>query len=161
MLIPAPAAAENAAAKDGFAAADNKTAASDSKGGGSLGSGSGLGNNTLEPTAKGGTGPLVGVGGTATTLAAIHLQMREYEPEAFLGCRIHRGRIEEITLWLEGLTAAERLALPGMMPGREDVLPWGLRILLAAMTYCRRDSVVVCDRDLLYGILVAGDELIL
>ncbi len=103
--------------------------------------------------AAGGTGPLVGVGGTATTLGAIHLNMKEYDPEALLGLEMSRSQVEAVLALLEGLSSAERLALPGMMPGREDVLPWGLRILLAAMTYCRRDSVVICDRDLLYGIL--------
>lgn len=103
--------------------------------------------------AIGGTGPLVGVGGTATTLGAIHLNMKEYDPEALLGLEMSRSQVEAVLALLESLPSAERLALPGMMPGREDVLPWGLRILLAAMTYCRRDSVVICDRDLLYGIL--------
>ncbi|MCL1805448.1 MAG: hypothetical protein FWG28_05550 [Clostridiales bacterium] len=97
--------------------------------------------------------PLVAVGGTATTLGAIHLDMKVYDPEAMLGLRLSRARVEEVQHMLEGMTPRERLALPGMTPGREDVLPWGLRILLGAMDYCRRDSVVICDRDLLYGAL--------
>jgi len=97
--------------------------------------------------------PLVAVGGTATTLGAIHLMMKEYDPEALLGLRMTRGQVEAVTDRLEKLSPEDRLALPGMMPGREDVMPWGLRILLAAMAYCGRDSVVICDRDLLYGAL--------
>lgn len=107
----------------------------------------------ISTAAIGGAGPLVGVGGTATTLGAIHLNMKEYDPEALLGLEMSRSQVEAVLALLESLPSAERLALPGMMPGREDVMPWGLRILLAAMTYCRRDSVVICDRDLLYGIL--------
>jgi exopolyphosphatase/guanosine-5'-triphosphate,3'-diphosphate pyrophosphatase len=101
----------------------------------------------------GGTGPLVAVGGTATTLGAIRLKMKEYDPEALLGLRLSRRQVEETLSLLASLSPAARLALPGMLPGREEVLPWGLRILLGAMTYCRRDSVVICDRDLLYGVL--------
>jgi exopolyphosphatase/guanosine-5'-triphosphate,3'-diphosphate pyrophosphatase len=82
--------------------------------------------------------------------------MQEYDPEALLGLELSRGQVEAALALLESLPAAARLALPGMLPGREDVLPWGLRILLGAMSYCRRDSVVICDRDLLYGILLSG-----
>jgi exopolyphosphatase/guanosine-5'-triphosphate,3'-diphosphate pyrophosphatase len=99
----------------------------------------------------GGSGPLVGVGGTATIMGAIHLAMREYNPERLLGLRLNRRQVQSVLDQMESLTPAQRLTLPGMVAGREDVMPWGLKILLAAMTYCRRDSVVICDRDLLYG----------
>lgn len=97
--------------------------------------------------------PLVTVGGTATTMGAIHLKMKDYDPDALLGLRMSRRQVEAEMILLESLSPRERLTLPGMMPGREDVMPWGLRILLAAMTYCRRDAVMICDRDLLYGAL--------
>ena len=97
--------------------------------------------------------PLLAVGGTATTLGAMHLHMKEYDPEALRGLRIDEGQVGAVITLLDGLRPEERLALPGMMPGREDVMPWGLRILLAAMCYCKRDSVLICDRDLLYGAL--------
>ena len=96
---------------------------------------------------------LVAVGGTATTLGAIHLNMKVYDPEALLGLRMNRAQVEMVLDMLESMTPRERLGLPGMTPGREDVMPWGLKILLGAMTYCRKDSVVICDRDLLYGAL--------
>jgi exopolyphosphatase/guanosine-5'-triphosphate,3'-diphosphate pyrophosphatase len=97
--------------------------------------------------------PLVAVGGTATTLGAIHMKMKIYDPEALLGLRVSRAEVEDVVAMLDGLSAPERLALPGMMPGREDVMPWGLRILLGVMTYSGRDEVAICDRDLLYGAL--------
>jgi hypothetical protein len=97
--------------------------------------------------------PLVAVGGTATTLGAIHIKMKVYDPEALLGLRMSRAEVADVVAMLEGLPMQERLALPGMMPGREDVMPWGLRILLGAMDCCGRGSVVICDRDLLYGAL--------
>jgi exopolyphosphatase/guanosine-5'-triphosphate,3'-diphosphate pyrophosphatase len=97
--------------------------------------------------------PLVAVGGTATTLGAIHLNMKVYDPDALLGLRMSRAQVEDIVRLLESMAPKERLALPGMSPGREDVMPWGLRILLGAMAYCRRDGVTICVRDLLYGAL--------
>ena len=106
-----------------------------------------------EAPAEAGVRRLVAVGGTATTLGAIHLQMKDYDPEALLGLSISRAQVEESLALLMRLSSAQRLALPGMMPGREDVMPWGLRILLAAMDICAQDDVVICDRDLLYGAL--------
>ncbi len=104
-------------------------------------------------------GPLIGVGGTATTLGAIALKMKRYDADALAGTRISRRQAAETIKLLEAMTPAERLALPGMMPGREDILPWGLRILLEAMTYCRREELLICDRDLMYGILrLSGPE---
>jgi exopolyphosphatase/guanosine-5'-triphosphate,3'-diphosphate pyrophosphatase len=97
--------------------------------------------------------PLVAVGGTATTLGAIYLNMDIYDPDALHGLQMSRAQVESIVGLLESMAPQERLALPGISPGREDVMPWGLRILLGAMTYCRRDSVTICDRDLLYGAL--------
>jgi exopolyphosphatase/guanosine-5'-triphosphate,3'-diphosphate pyrophosphatase len=108
---------------------------------------------TVPPEGSGIERPLVAVGGTATTLGAIHLKMEAYDPDALLGLRMGRGDVEAVIALLEGLSSEERLALPGMMPGREDVMPWGLRILLAAMAHCRKESAVICDRDLLYGVL--------
>ena len=98
---------------------------------------------------------LVAVGGTATTLGAIHLRMKDYDPDALLGLRISDMIIRDQIALLESMSADDRLALPGMMPGREDVLSWGLRILLAAMAYCHQESIMICDRDLLYGAIYA------
>jgi len=102
---------------------------------------------------------LVAVGGTATTLGAIHLRMKEYDPEVLLGLRISRSQVQDVIDLLESLSSAERLALPGMLPGREDVMPWGLRILLEAMAYCGRDEVIICDRDLLYGVMYTRNQI--
>jgi exopolyphosphatase/pppGpp-phosphohydrolase len=66
-----------------------------------------------------------------------------------------RRQVEDIDVMLRRMTPDERLALPGMSPGREDIMPWALKILLGAMTYCRRESVTVYDRDLLYGAIWA------
>ena len=116
----------------------------------------GQGWGSITPPAGGGAAdggrPLVAVGGTATTLGAIHLMMKEYDPEALLGLKISKAQVEAVVEMVDNMTAAERLRLPGMTPGREDVLPWGLRILLASMDYCECGSVRICDRDLLYGV---------
>ncbi|MCL1848184.1 MAG: hypothetical protein FWF83_00705 [Clostridiales bacterium] len=97
--------------------------------------------------------PLVAVGGTATTLGAIYLHMEEYDPEALLGLQIDKHSIQEVIGLLESMTPQARLTLPGMLPGREDVMHWGLRIMLEVMRFCRQKQVAICDRDLLFGVM--------
>lgn len=97
---------------------------------------------------------LVGVGGTATTLGAIFLEMAVYDGDALAKCRLSRAEVQAVLERLEGLSLSERLKLPGMLAGREDVMPYGLRILLAVMDIYQLQDLRICDRDLMYGILL-------
>ena len=102
---------------------------------------------------------LVGVGGTATTLGAIYTKMKVYDPEALTGTEMSRQAVQTVLDLLESLSPAQRLQLPGMLPGREDILPWGLHILTVVMDHFRIPSLRICDRDLMYGILLeSGDR---
>lgn len=102
---------------------------------------------------------LVGVGGTATTLGAIYTKMKVYDPEALTGTEMSRQAVQTVLDLLESLSPAQRLQLPGMLPGREDILPWGLHILTVVMDHFRIPSLRICDRDLMYGILLeSGDQ---
>lgn len=97
---------------------------------------------------------LVGVGGTATTLGAIYTKMKVYDPEKLTGVEMSRQAVQTVLQLLESLTPQQRLSLPGMLQGREDILPWGLHILLVVMEHYRFSSLRICDRDLMYGILL-------
>jgi len=105
---------------------------------------------------------LVAVGGTATTLGAIMLGMVKYDPVLLDGTIVTKEQLLKTIELLESMSLEERLALPGMMKGREDILPWGLRILLEAMNITSVDRLSVSDRDLLYGIFMEDniDELL-
>ena len=96
---------------------------------------------------------LIAVAGTATTLGAIYLKLKEYDPDALSALRMTKEQVENMLDMLERMSSAERLVLPGMLPGREDVLPWGLKIMLEVMNYCQKDEVFIRDRDLLFGAL--------
>lgn len=101
---------------------------------------------------------LVGVGGTATTLGAIYTKMKVYDPEALTGIEMSRQAVQTVLDLLESLPAAQRLQLPGMLAGREDILPWGLHILTVVMDHFRISALRICDRDLMYGILLEKEE---
>jgi exopolyphosphatase/pppGpp-phosphohydrolase len=60
---------------------------------------------------------------------------------------------------LAALTNTERAALPCMQPGREGVVCAGSQIVLAVMQALGYDELVVSERDILDGIILAGDEL--
>ena len=103
----------------------------------------------------GGSGNLsiVGTAGTVTTLAAILLGLEEFDKE-----RIHGMVISLLTLreWRDRLlhmTAPERKCLPGMVSGREDVLPQGVVLMeeIVAAFGCARFTVSTAGAR--YGVL--------
>lgn len=93
----------------------------------------------------------VGTAGTVTTLAALDLEMESYDWQ-----RVNNHRIAGLTLQtlqerLEPLTLAEREALPGMEPGRGDLILPGLQIVCSVLDFCATPELVVSDFGLLEG----------
>jgi len=94
----------------------------------------------------------VGVAGTVTTLAAMALDLPEYDRKAIHHSRIQRDDIREMMLRLVGMTVAERKTLPFLHPGRADVIGAGALILDRIMLRLDVDSVLVSEHDILDGI---------
>ncbi|MDR1205353.1 MAG: hypothetical protein LBL26_07715 [Peptococcaceae bacterium] len=97
---------------------------------------------------------LVGVAGTCTTLGAVHLGMTRYDAERLSGMEMSRVQIEAIQNRILPMTPARRLEVPGMTPGREDIIPYGVGLLLEIMCFLRRDRIVIQDADLLQGLIL-------
>jgi exopolyphosphatase / guanosine-5'-triphosphate,3'-diphosphate pyrophosphatase len=93
----------------------------------------------------------VGVAGTATTLAALHLGLDAYEPTRIHGARVPFEAVARLTRELAGMTS-ERAALGPMAPGREDVIVGGAIVLEAAMERFGFDDVLVSEADMLDGL---------
>ena len=76
-------------------------------------------------------GALIGVAGTVTTLAALHLGLDEEDPELIHGHRLPAAWVEEELTRLAALTVEELAAQPGVHPparpcsSRES--PWSPR----------------------------------
>ena len=98
---------------------------------------------------------LAGTAGTATTLAAIDLGMTEYDCRRVNGHRLSRTAVAGIFERLSGLTPAERLAVPGMEKGREDLIIAGTLVTLRTMERFGFDGMVVSDYGLLEGTLLS------
>lgn len=95
---------------------------------------------------------LVGVAGTVTQLAALELGLPADDGARVHGSTLTRCSVERLTLHLASLTLAERRALPGMAPGRADVLVVGGAIARAVLQWSGAADFVVSDRGVRWGL---------
>ncbi len=96
---------------------------------------------------------LVGLGGTFTTLAAIHLRLATYDGDRVHGRELSGEEIERTCLRLRGLPLPLRRRVPGLPPSRADIIIPGIVIVRAIMDRLGSGRVSVSDRGLLYGML--------
>ena len=102
---------------------------------------------------------LIGVAGTVTTVAAVALQLTEYDRSLVHHARISGPLLLETTSWLMGSTRADRAAVPVIHPGRVDVIGAGALILqrlhdrLAPQLAI--DEVLVSEHDILDGVALS------
>ncbi len=104
-------------------------------------------------------GTFVAVAGSATTVAAMALQLPRYDAEAIHLTRLTRQSVQEVSEAFLRMTGAERSALPFMHPGRVDVIPAGALILRRVMEVGGFEEVLISEHDILDGIawsLTAG-----
>lgn len=99
-------------------------------------------------------GRLVGTAGTATTLAALDLELTTYDPGRVQGHVLARAAIERLRDRLGGLTVAERAALPCLEPGRADLIVAGVAIVQETLAITGAGAMVVSDWGLREGILI-------
>jgi exopolyphosphatase/guanosine-5'-triphosphate,3'-diphosphate pyrophosphatase len=97
---------------------------------------------------------LVGVAGTATTMAGILLGLGKYDREAIEGFRMSREKLATVTARLLGSTPAGILAMSPMAAGREDILAAGALILSTVAEHFRFPGIRVSTRGLRYGIAI-------
>ena len=98
---------------------------------------------------------LVGTAGTATTIAAIKLEMDDYDYRKVNNFIVSRGDIAEIFQRLSQIPPQERLAIKGVEKGREDLIIAGLVIILSVMDRFRFTQLKVSDFGLLEGLALS------
>ena len=94
----------------------------------------------------------VGVAGSVTTVAALALDLPEYDAERIHLSRIPAAEVREVTQRLLAMPPAERAALPVMHPGRVDVIGAGALVLQTLVDRLGLDEVVASEADILDGI---------
>ncbi|MCX8044766.1 MAG: hypothetical protein N3B18_11675 [Desulfobacterota bacterium] len=97
---------------------------------------------------------LAGTAGTATTLAAMDLQMSIYDPERINGYRLSLQAVESLWALLTTLPRARRIHLQGLEPGRETVIISGTALVRAFMRSTDTSEMIISDAGLLEGILL-------
>lgn len=95
---------------------------------------------------------MIAVAGTATTVAALHLQLPEYRPDEIHGTRVPARDVTAIAQRLAGMTTAQRARLGPMAPGREDVIVAGALILQRVVERFGFGDVLVSESDILDGL---------
>ena len=80
-----------------------------------------------------GSAEAVGTAGTVTALAALDLALDPYDADRVTGHRLTTGRIRELYAWLAGMPLADRQHLPGLEPGRADVIVAGACLLAESL----------------------------
>lgn len=96
-------------------------------------------------------GEFIAVGGTATTLAAMHLKMTEYNPGLIQGHQLTRAVIEGMIMELRYMTPEERVQVPGLPATRADIIVAGAEILTSFMDWHEIPHVIVSERDGMEG----------
>lgn len=98
-------------------------------------------------------GPVVGLAGTVSMLAALAHQVERYDRSALHHSVLSADEVEQWLRQLATMSAAERLQLPGMVSGRHDIIVGGALILAAVMEVFSRRRCLVSEDDILDGLV--------
>ena len=94
------------------------------------------------------------MGGTATTLVALCLELEKYDGQLVTGTVLNRIQIEKWQKMLSGRNLNERKKLLKVYPDRADVIVAGTVILNCIMDYLNIDRFIISDRGLRFGIVL-------
>lgn len=95
---------------------------------------------------------LVGVAGTVTTLAAIALGLRSYDPLAIHHAVVSADRLRAVIDRMVRADRTARAAEPALHPGRVDVIAAGALILEALLLGLGATELIASETDILDGI---------
>jgi exopolyphosphatase/guanosine-5'-triphosphate,3'-diphosphate pyrophosphatase len=98
---------------------------------------------------------LVCLAGTATTVAALALGLKAYDPDRIHLARIPVAQLEEVTTRLVRASRDEIASWPVVHPGRVDVITAGALVLRTVVRSTGFDSYVASEADILDGIALS------
>jgi len=98
---------------------------------------------------------VVGVAGTITSLVAIVEGLASYDPQIVHGYHLTKEQVDRLVESLSVMTVAERRALPGLSPGRADVIIAGSILCQEILLHQRANAIIVSDTGVRFGLLRA------
>jgi exopolyphosphatase/guanosine-5'-triphosphate,3'-diphosphate pyrophosphatase len=93
----------------------------------------------------------IAVAGTATSVAAIDLELDPYDPERVEGHALTPEKTERILAMLAGLPVEKRREVTGLHPERAPTIVAGVAILVEAMGAFGLDRMRASESDILHG----------
>jgi exopolyphosphatase/guanosine-5'-triphosphate,3'-diphosphate pyrophosphatase len=97
----------------------------------------------------------IGLAGSVTTVAAMALGLHEYDADLIHGSALSLEEVDAVTNEMLHMTRAQRAELGFMHPGRVDVIGGGALVLRESMRLLGFTQVVVSEKDLLDGVVIA------
>jgi exopolyphosphatase/guanosine-5'-triphosphate,3'-diphosphate pyrophosphatase len=98
---------------------------------------------------------VIAVAGTATSCAAIDLELEPYDPERVEGHVLSASTLRDILGRLAEVRLEERRAIPGLHPDRAPTIVAGVVILLEVLDCLGLGAVEVSEHDILRGAAIA------
>ncbi len=96
---------------------------------------------------------MVAVGGTATTLASVEMELKEFVPEKIHHFELKREALGRQLSLYRSKTIQERREIPGLAPARADVILAGGAILYKTMEEMGCPSAWISCHGIRYGLL--------
>ena len=96
--------------------------------------------------------PLVGIGGTITTMARVILKTDREEAPSLQGRLLYLDEVKESMALFASLSLEERKKLPGLEEKRAEIILAGACLVAGFLEFMHRDSLVISDRGLRYGV---------
>ena len=98
------------------------------------------------------TRPLIGVGGTVTTLAAVVREIDPYDNKLVHGARLSRVELARARELLATTPIEQRKLLPGLDPKRADVIVAGTVLVEQLARRAEAAELIVSDRGVRWGL---------
>jgi exopolyphosphatase / guanosine-5'-triphosphate,3'-diphosphate pyrophosphatase len=101
----------------------------------------------------------IGVAGTITSLAALDLDLEQYDRDRVHGHVLTSEALQHQVERLASLPLVERRGLPALDPERAPVIVGGAIIVREVVAFLGLDGIEVSERDILDGAVLAAAEL--
>lgn len=103
-------------------------------------------------------GKVYGIGGTATSVASMLAELKEYDPKITHGYVVYADKLKELKEKLYATPIEERRRIVGLQPERADIIQSGVCILFTLCRYLGADRLTVSERDNLEGFIALKTE---
>jgi exopolyphosphatase/guanosine-5'-triphosphate,3'-diphosphate pyrophosphatase len=109
--------------------------------------------NTLEHVPVTGSRTIVGIGGTATSIASIDLGLAKFDRTKIHGHTLTIRQLRTIVSRLQSLDSESKKKVPGLSADRADIIVAGAMIILASMEKIGSPIIYISCYGLRYGLL--------